>query len=229
MTSLLQQSSEAFQERFGGVPSLIVRAPGRVNLIGEHTDYNDGFALPMAIDRAVWIALRPRDDDQVQVHSLDFDRSAAFSLDLLRHESSGWAEYLKAVAWALQEAGYALKGWEGVITGDVPLGAGLSSSAALELAAARAFAAISDLPWKAKTMAKLCQRAENRWVGVNCGIMDQMISASGKDGHALLIDCRSLNTKVVGAPATRNRSCGTGYRYPPRFGRFSLQRAARSV
>lgn len=200
MTSILQKSSEAFQQRFGAVSSLIVRAPGRVNLIGEHTDYNDGFVLPMAIDRAVWIALRPRDDDTIKVHSLDFDQSAAFSLGLLRHESAGWVEYLKGVAWALQEAGYALKGWEGVITGDVPLGAGLSSSAALELAAARAFAAVSDLPWEAETMARLCQRAENRWVGVNCGIMDQMISASGKDGHALLIDCRSLETKAVPLP-----------------------------
>ncbi|HSR30635.1 MAG TPA: galactokinase [Anaerolineae bacterium] len=200
MTSILQKSSEAFQQRFGAVSSLIVRAPGRVNLIGEHTDYNDGFVLPMAIDRAVWIALRPRDDDAIKVHSLDFDQSAAFSLGLLRHESAGWVEYLKGVAWALQEAGYVLKGWEGVVTGDVPLGAGLSSSAALELAAARAFAAVSDLPWEAETMARLCQRAENRWVGVNCGIMDQMISASGKDGHALLIDCRSLETKAVPLP-----------------------------
>ena len=200
MTSILQKSSEAFQQRFGAVSSLIVRAPGRVNLIGEHTDYNDGFVLPMAIDRAVWIALRPRDDDTIKVHSLDFDQSAAFSLGLLRHESAGWVEYLKGVAWALQEAGYVLKGWEGVVTGDVPLGAGLSSSAALELAAARAFAAVSDLPWEAETMARLCQRAENRWVGVNCGIMDQMISASGKDGHALLIDCRSLETKAVPLP-----------------------------
>lgn len=200
MTSILRKSSEAFQQRFGAVSSLIVRAPGRVNLIGEHTDYNDGFVLPMAIDRAVWIALRPRDDDAIKVHSLDFDQSAAFSLGLLRHESAGWVEYLKGVAWALQEAGYVLKGWEGVVTGDVPLGAGLSSSAALELAAARAFAAVSDLPWEAETMARLCQRAENRWVGVNCGIMDQMISASGKDGHALLIDCRSLETKAVPLP-----------------------------
>lgn len=200
MTSILQKSSEAFQQRFGAVSSLIVRAPGRVNLIGEHTDYNDGFVLPMAIDRAVWIALRPRDDDTIKVHSLDFDQSAAFSLGLLRHESAGWVEYLKGVAWALQEAGYVLEGWEGVVTGDVPLGAGLSSSAALELAAARAFAAVSDLPWEAETMARLCQRAENRWVGVNCGIMDQMISASGKDGHALLIDCRSLETKAVPLP-----------------------------
>ena len=120
-----------------------MRAPGRVNLIGEHTDYNDGFVLPMAIDRAVWIALpAARRSTGSAAYSLDFDQRSAFSLDELRTAGRGWAEYVKGVAWALQEAGYALAGWEGVIAGDVPIGAGLSSSAALELATARAFAAV---------------------------------------------------------------------------------------
>jgi galactokinase len=195
------QISKAFLQRFEASPGFVVRAPGRVNLIGEHTDYNDGFVLPMAIDRAIWIALRPRDDGEVRVHSLDFDDTTHFALHALQNTSAGWAEYLKGVTWSLQEAGYALRGWEGMVAGDVPRGAGLSSSAALELATARAFAAVSDLPWDAAEMAKLCQRAENDWVGMKCGIMDQMISAAGQADHALLIDCRSFETEVVPLPA----------------------------
>lgn len=189
-----------FEQRFATPPRFVVRAPGRVNLIGEHTDYNDGFVLPLAIDRAVWIALRPRADRQILVHSLDFADSSAFVLDDLMRGDGGWVEYVKGVAWALQDAGHSLCGWEGLIAGDVPVGAGLSSSAALELAVARAFAAVSELPWEPAMMARLGQRAENEWVGVRCGIMDQMISAAGRAGHALLIDCRSLHTEAVPFP-----------------------------
>ncbi len=197
---LQQRIAETVQRRFGAPASLIVRAPGRINLIGEHTDYNDGFVLPMAIDRAIWIALRPRNDDLVNVYSLDFDQTATFSLQGLQHGPPGWAEYLKGMAWALLEAGYPLQGWDGVITGDVPVGAGLSSSAAVEMATARAFTALAGLPWEPAVMARLGQRAENRWVGVNCGIMDQMISAGGQAGHALLIDCRTLEAQAVPLP-----------------------------
>jgi galactokinase len=198
--SLQSQVIQEFQSRFDTPPSLVVRAPGRVNLIGEHTDYNDGFVLPMAIDRAIWIALRPRDDQLVVAHSLDFDKPAEFHLGSLKKAKTGWAEYLKGVAWALQEAGHGLQGWEGIVAGDVPVGAGLSSSAALEMATARAFGAVSNLGWDAMHMARLGQKAENAWVGVNCGIMDQMISAAGVAGHALLIDCRSLETQAVPLP-----------------------------
>ncbi len=190
-----------FTSRFDQSPRWIVRAPGRVNLIGEHTDYNDGFVLPLAIDRAVWIALRPRDDRRVVVHSIDYNQSAEFSLENLQNEKSGWIEYIKGTAWALADASFKLTGWEGVMQGDVPLGAGLSSSAALEMATARAFAAAGNLDWNPAAMAKLGQRAENRWVGVNCGIMDQLISAAGQADHALLIDCRSLDTQPVPFPA----------------------------
>jgi galactokinase len=199
--SLQPQVTREFEQRFGTEPALGVRAPGRVNLIGEHTDYNDGFVLPMAIDRAIWIALQPRQYGEVHVHSLDFDETTSFRLHSLRNTGEGWAEYLKGVAWALQEEGYLLQGWEGVLAGNVPRGAGLSSSAALELAAARAFAAVSDLPWDAAKMARLCQRAENDWVGMKCGIMDQMIAAAGQADHALMIDCRSLETELVPLPA----------------------------
>jgi len=192
--------AEHFTRHFGAPPRAVIRAPGRVNLIGEHTDYNDGFVLPLAIDRAIWIALAPRDDGRVVVHSIDYDESREFDLANLANDKAGWIEYLKGVAWVLEEAGHELVGWEGVLVGDVPLGAGLSSSAALEMATARAFAEVSGLPWEPATMAKLGQRAENRWIGVNCGIMDQLISAAGKDHHALLIDCRSLETEPVPFP-----------------------------
>ncbi len=190
-----------FTERFGQVPPLVVRAPGRVNLIGEHTDYNDGFVLPLAIDRAAWIALRPRRDCRVHVYSIDFQEGREFDVTNLKREKAGWIEYLKGVAWCLQDAGMKLQGWEGVLAGDVPLGAGLSSSAALEMATARAFAAVSGIPWDAVAQAKLGQRSENKWIGVNCGIMDQLISSTGRAGHAMLIDCRSLELQPAPLPA----------------------------
>ncbi|MBB4635759.1 galactokinase [Longimicrobium terrae] len=191
----------AFEERYGGAPAFVARAPGRVNLIGEHTDYNDGFVLPMAIDRAVWIALRPREDYKVRIHSLDFDEEREFDLMHLASSGMEWMDYVQAVAWALQKRDRNLKGWDGVTAGDVPIGAGLSSSAAFELASARAFAALSGLHWEPREMALMAQRAENEWIGVYCGIMDQMISAAGEAGHALLIDCRSLETRSVPVPA----------------------------
>lgn len=198
--TLQAQVTQAFQQRYGDAPQVVVRAPGRVNLIGEHTDYNDGFVLPMAIDRAVWIALSPVAEAQVTLHSLDMDETLAFPLGQFENTDQGWAEYVKGVAWVLKAAGYTLSGWQGVIAGDVPIGAGLSSSAAIELATARAFASVSAIDWNAATMARLAQRAENEWVGVNCGIMDQMISAAGVEGTALLIDCRSLQTENVPLP-----------------------------
>ncbi len=195
-----QDVAEHFAARFDEPPRWIVRSPGRVNLIGEHTDYNDGFVLPLAIDRAIWIALRPCENRRVSVHSIDYGQSGEFSLEGLSAGGKGWIEYLKGTAWSLQAAGLELAGWEGVLAGDVPLGAGLSSSAALEMAAARAFAAVGDLDWDPTSMAKLGQRAENEWIGVKCGIMDQLVSAAGQAGHALLIDCRTLHTQPVPLP-----------------------------
>jgi galactokinase len=189
-----------FIERYGTTPSVIVRAPGRVNLIGEHTDYNEGFVMPMAIEYAIWIALRPRQDREVHVQALDFDTDIQLDLDNLSKEPTSPAEYIKGMAWALMDAGYTLSGWEGVMQGDIPIGAGLSSSAALELVIARAFAEVSEFDWDPNQMAVLAQKAENEWVGVNCGIMDQMISANGKADHALLIDCRSLETRLAPLP-----------------------------
>ncbi|MFH2102835.1 MAG: galactokinase [Chloroflexota bacterium] len=189
-----------YQRRFCDGPHWTVRAPGRVNLIGEHTDYNDGLVLPMAIDHTAWIALRARADRQVILHSIDFDQTIEFHLDRINREGIGWGEYIKGVAWAIQDAGFHLNGWEGVLTGDIPRGAGLSSSAAVELATAHAFTAVSDLALDPVKLALLCQKAENRWIGVNCGIMDQMASAAAKEGHALFIDCQSLEHKHILLP-----------------------------
>ncbi len=198
-----ERVAAAFNEHFGKAPEWIARAPGRVNIIGEHTDYNDGFVLPMAIDRAVYIAGQSTRVHTVKVHSLDFNETRSFNLAdtiAFKPAAGDWLEYLKGTAWALRDAGYLLEGWEGVLVGDVPVGAGLSSSAAVEMATARVFATTSNLPWEPGTMARLGQRAENEWVGVNCGIMDQMISASGQQGHALLLDCRSLEGELVPLP-----------------------------
>ena len=198
--------ADAFAARYGEAPALVARAPGRVNLIGEHTDYNDGFVLPMAIDRAAWLAFRPRDDRRVVIEALDFHNTTEFDLAELPRAAGGahgegWAEYARGVAWAYGDAGHALThGLDGVVAGDVPVGAGLSSSAALELAIARAFVTTSDLHWDPTEAALLSQRAENKWVGVNSGIMDQFIAAKGQAGHALLIDCRSLESRLVPIP-----------------------------
>jgi galactokinase len=205
---------EEFRLLFGGNPDWVVRAPGRVNLIGEHTDYNEGFVMPMAIDRAVWIALRARPDTQVVVESLDFGGRVNFDIHSLArvipgsghplqpHKNSPhtWTAYFAGVAWSLLEEGWPLQGWEGVVRGDVPIGAGLSSSAALEVAAACAFAASSGCPVKVVPVALACQRAENQWVGVSCGIMDQLVCLAGKKNHAVLIDCRSLQWRPVPLP-----------------------------
>lgn len=200
MNDVQRQVVESFSIFYDEAPALVVRAPGRVNLIGEHTDYNDGFVLPMAINRAVWLALRPRDDAIIRLHALDFDQTIEIDTAHLEKSAMSFAEYIKGTAWALRAAGYTLAGFDGVLKGDVPIGAGLSSSAALELAVSRALAAVSGYAWDPPKMARLAQRAENEWIGVQSGIMDQLISALGERDHALLIDCRSLATQPATLP-----------------------------
>lgn len=199
--SLKGKLQRMFETFFSGAPAYFVRAPGRVNLIGEHTDYNDGFVLPMAIDREMWIALRPRQDNRVLLYSLDFpDQVADFALAQFEH-SQGWVEYVKGIAWVLREEGYPLRGWEGVLASQVPVGAGLSSSAALELSLMRAFWVVSNWDWDGAEMARLARVADNQWVGIQSGVMDQMIAALGRRDHALLIDCRSLAHQLVPLPS----------------------------
>jgi galactokinase len=183
---------DVFRKLHGAEPRLFA-APGRVNLIGEHTDYNDGFVLPMAIDRGVVVAGAPRDDTRVRVRSLNQD--AVVEFDLAR-PSGGlrgtWIDYVEGVAQALRERGVAVAGAELVLESDVPAGAGLSSSAALEMSVGTALVGLSGATLDGVALAQAGQAAEHRYVGTRCGIMDQYISALGREDHALLIDCRSL-------------------------------------
>lgn len=196
-----KQAAEEFVRRFGAEPRHLVRAPGRVNLIGEHTDYNNGFVLPIAIDQAIWIALSPRTDRRVRVTSLNIGETATIELDDLQRGKKGWIEYLKGMAWVLSEADYGLQGWDGVLAGDIPIGAGLSSSAAFELAVAIGFWAVAPWDWDGKKIAQLARKADREWLGIQSGIMDQLISALGQADNALLIDCLTLETRQVHVPS----------------------------
>ena len=198
---LANRVSARFRERHGAPPQVLVAAPCRVNLIGEHTDYNDGFVLPAAINHQIIIAASPRMDDRVVIDSLDFGAEVAFSLNGITHDDhQPWSNYERGVAWALLQEGYALSGLNAVIAGVAPIGAGLSSSAAVCVATAHSYRVLQQLPLDDVSLALLCQRAENEFVGVNCGIMDQFIITLGKADHALLIDCRDLSHKLVPIP-----------------------------
>jgi galactokinase len=193
-----QAIAGAFRSRFERPPAGLAEASGRVNLIGEHTDYNQGFVLPVAIDRTIAVAFAPRRDGRVRAYSLDFDQQDEFPLtDIGRLEGDCWANYVRGVALVLQQVGHRLPGLDLAIRGDVPIGAGLSSSAALEVATLGAFAAAAGLTLADRDKALLAQRAENEFVGVACGVMDQMAAVFGRADHALLIDCRSLETEAV--------------------------------
>lgn len=193
----------AFRSHFSAEPTFISVGPGRVNLIGEHTDYNDGFVLPAALKRDVRIAVRPRTDRRVRLLSVEYGGAFDFDLDNL-HSSPVvlWANYVMGVAWALEERGIRLTGMDAAISGNVPRGSGLSSSAAIEISAALAFltAAGQRDALTGPQIARTAQRAENGFVGVNSGIMDQFISMLGAEHHVLLIDCRSLDYQLVPFP-----------------------------
>lgn len=192
----------AFEQRYGYRPRLIVRAPGRVNLIGEHTDYNDGFVLPIAIDRAVYVAARARDDDLVHVHSVTFNEDDSFHLDQIDYNTEKpWSNYIRGVVKALLARIPEMRGANVVLDGDVPLGSGLASSAAAEVATGYTFQLLHNLNLLGEELALLCQGAENTFVGVRCGIMDQLTSALGQAGHALFIDCRDLTYQAVPIPS----------------------------
>ena len=199
-----QSLFEEFEAEFGATPTHMAVGPGRVNLIGEHTDYNDGFVLPIALYRDIRVLLRPRNDRIVRVYSREYNGWYEFDLDNLAYDDQVlWSNYIQGVAWVLEEKGIRLNGMDALVSGNVPRASGLSSSAALEVATAKALLAASgkseavvDVP-----LALAAQRAENKFVGVNCGIMDQFISVLGKEGHALLIDCRSLEYELIPFPS----------------------------
>ncbi|RME42010.1 MAG: galactokinase [Caldilineae bacterium] len=185
-----------------GAPPRFFRAPGRVNLIGEHTDYNDGFVLPAAIDFETVVAALPRPDSTVEVVAVDMDDHDTFRLagEMAPHPTKTWANYVRGVAHALRRRGYPLRGLSMAVAGNVPTGSGLSSSASLEMAAGYALLGMSNLPIERATLARCGQEAEHEFVGVQCGIMDQFIAALGKPEHALLIDCRTLDYRPVPLP-----------------------------
>jgi galactokinase len=204
MSDLKIRALKGFTKIFGGVPDVLARAPGRVNLVGEHTDYNDGFVLPMAIGCQTLVAARARDDDVVNICAVDFDQATSrFSLGepIVPDAQAPWSNYVRGMADSLQRNGLLLRGMDMAIVGDVPRGAGLSSSASLEVAAGLAFAAIAGVPDYDRTALALAgQRAEHLFAGCQCGIMDQLVSAQGVAGHALLIDCRSLSFTPAAMP-----------------------------
>jgi galactokinase len=202
MEGLAREAVDHFLDIFGGIEPQVAVAPGRVNLIGDHTDYNEGFVLPMAIDRAAAVAFRPRPDALLRVHAVSCGETREADLRRLHPPGEGgFLAYVGGVAWALRESGLETPGIDIVLHGNVPIGAGLSSSAALELAVARALCAVRGTAWDAVAMAKLAQRAENEYVGMNCGLMDQLAAAVSAEGSALLLDCRSLDMRVVSIPA----------------------------
>lgn len=190
-----------FADRFGGPPALLARAPGRVNLIGEHTDYNDGFVLPAAIDRAVYVAARPRLDRTVHLISTDFSAETTFALDDLDDpDLPAWSKYPRGSLWWLESQGHTVPGFDAVIGGDIPIGAGLSSSAAVEVVMIELGLALAGASLSQVEKALGGVEVEHQFIGMPCGVMDQMASALGRAGHALLIDCRSLDTQAVPVP-----------------------------
>ncbi|HED3136815.1 galactokinase [Citrobacter farmeri] len=235
--SLKEKTQSLFAEIFGYPATHTIQAPGRVNLIGEHTDYNDGFVLPCAIDYQTVISCAARNDRLIRVIAADYDNQTdEFSLDapIVTHDSQQWANYVRGVVKHLLKRDSSFGGADLVISGNVPQGAGLSSSASLEVAAGTVFQQLYHLPLDGAQIALNGQEAENQFVGCNCGIMDQLISALGKKDHALLIDCRTLGTKAVSMPEgvaiviinsnfkrtlvgseynTRRQQCETGARF----------------
>ncbi len=203
MKDLIQNVANSFENVLGYKPTHVIQAPGRVNLIGEHTDYNDGFVLPCAINYQTVVAAAKRNDNLVRVVSVDYqDATDEFDItkEITFQQDKMWANYIRGVVKFLMARGYQISGADISVSGNVPQGAGLSSSAALEVVIGQTFKTLYNLEITQAEVALNGQQAENEFVGCNCGIMDQLISAEGKENHALLIDCRSLETQAVSMP-----------------------------
>lgn len=203
MKALINKTAQAFEDQFGYKPDTVVQAPGRVNLIGEHTDYNDGFVLPCAINYETVISCHKRSDNLVRVIAVDYNNEQdQFLLNpsIEKHPNYQWANYVRGVIQYIVKYSEDIRGVDLAISGNVPQGAGLSSSASLEVAIGKMFQVLYDLPFDGKKIALIGQEAENKYVGCNCGIMDQLISALGQAQHALLIDCRSLEALPISIP-----------------------------
>lgn len=203
MTALVERVHTAFAQAFSASPDLVARAPGRVNLIGEHTDYNDGFVLPAAIGGQTLVAARRTIQRQIEVVASDFaGERDCIPLDtpMAHNDRLHWADYVRGMVSAMETAGHRLEGAQLAVAGDVPRGAGLSSSASVAVAIGLALGSLADLPIDPTDLARMAQAAESEFVGTRVGIMDQLVSARGVAGHALLIDCRSLDCRPVRIP-----------------------------
>ncbi len=203
MSNLIQNVKASFEQVLGYAPSHIIQAPGRVNLIGEHTDYNDGFVLPCAINYQTVVAAAKRDDNIVRVVSVDYGNALDefdITQEITFQQDKMWANYIRGVVKCLLARGYQFTGADISVSGNVPQGAGLSSSAALEVVIGQTFKVLFNLEISQAEIALNGQQAENEFVGCNCGIMDQMVSAEGRENHAMLLDCRSLETQAVSMP-----------------------------
>jgi len=222
---MLHTLKTLFAELYGSSPA-IYRAPGRVNLIGEHTDYNDGFVMPAALDLYTYVAVSPRTDRRLQVYSANLTEKCELDLDSIPAGRSGhWSDYVRGVAGVLQSAGYQLRGADLAITSDVPLGSGLSSSAALEVSTAWALLSNSQLSASPTEIAQMCQKSEHVYVETRCGIMDQFISCHGRAGHALMLDCRSLEFELLPIPPdVRLMVCNTMVKHEHASGEYNTRR-----
>ncbi|MFZ0771146.1 MAG: galactokinase [Candidatus Sulfotelmatobacter sp.] len=211
---------------FFGVQPTTFRAPGRVNLIGEHTDYNDGFVMPGAIGLCTRVAASPREDRQLSIRSAQFPGHFTFDLDHLPQRSTGsWCDYVLGVAVVLRQAGHSLRGANVLVHSEIPIGAGLSSSAAVEVASALALIDLSAAAVPMAEIARLCQRSENSFIGARVGIMDQFVSCLGKAGHALLLDCRSLEFELIPIPdRVRILVCNTMVKHQHAGGEYNRRR-----
>jgi galactokinase len=214
-----------FAGLYEGLPT-IYRAPGRVNLIGEHTDYNDGFVMPAALDLYTYVAVSPRSDRRLRVYSENLGEKCDLDLDSIRPGKSGhWSDYVRGVAGVLESSGYRLRGADLAITSEVPLGSGLSSSAALEVSTAWALLSNSQINVDRNTIPQICQQAEHLYPETQCGIMDQFISCHGRAGHALLLDCRALDFQLLPVPRqVRLMVCNTMVKHEHASGGYNTRR-----
>jgi len=218
--------AERFRAKFGANPR-VYRAPGRVNLIGEHTDYNEGYVMPAAIGLYCWVAISPREDHKLVVYSDEYSEAAEVDLSAPAVQPrKTWSDYPVGVALQLKQAGFPLRGANILIHGKIPMGAGLSSSAAVEVATALALAGQSGRALDRVQLARLCQKAENEFVGARVGIMDQFISLHGRKNHALVLDCRSLHFELVAIPErVRLVVCNTMVKHELASGEYNQRRA----